>query len=97
MIYRLSSQYLIPQESVIENQEDSPNRKQKMYTYVLVLSFYRAGINNYSKCHFYSHIFQDFHIIVGWGPPCGQSWTPCVISFLKHSLPQGKWKSQIKF
>lgn len=47
MIYRLSSQYLIPQESVIENQEDSPNRKQKMYTYVLVLSFYRAGINNF--------------------------------------------------
>ena len=59
MIYRLSSQYLIPQESVIENQEDSHNRKQKMYRYVLVLSFYRAGINNYSKCHFYSHIFQD--------------------------------------
>ena len=97
MIYRLSSQYLIPQESVIENQEDSHNRKQKMYTYVLVLSLYRAGINDYLKCHFYSLVFQDFHIIVGWGPPCDQSWTPFVISLLKHSLPQGKRKSQVKF
>ena len=34
MIYSLSSQYLIPQESVIENQEDSHNRKQKMYVYM---------------------------------------------------------------
>ena len=33
----------------------------------LVLSLYRAGINNYWKYHFYSHIFQDFHIIVEWG------------------------------
>ena len=97
MIYRLSSQYLIPQESVIENQEDLHNRKQKMYACVLVLSLYRAGINNYCKFHFYSHIFQDFHIIVGWGLPCDQSWTAFVISLLKHSQPQGKRKSQIKF
>ena len=96
-LYRLSSQYLIPQESVTQNQ-DSHNRKQKMYTCKLVLSLYRAGINNYyCKCSFYSHIFQDFHIIVGWGPPCDQSWTPFVIFFLKHLLHHGKRKSQIKF
>ena len=96
MIYRLSSQYLIPQESVIENQ-DSHNRKQKMYTCKLVLSLYRAGINNYCKCSFYNHIFQDFHIIVGWGLPCDESWTLFVIFLLKLSLPQGKRKAQIKF
>ena len=44
-----------------------------------------------------NYLTEDFHIIVGWGPPCDQSWTPCVISFLKHSLPQGKRKSQVKF
>lgn len=41
-LYRLSSQYLIPQESVTQNQ-DSHNRKQKMYTCKLVLSLYRAA------------------------------------------------------
>lgn len=41
-LYRLSSQYLIPQESVTQNQ-DSHNRKQKMYTCKIVLSLYQAA------------------------------------------------------
>ena len=46
-LYRLSSQYLIPQESVTQNQ-DSHNRKQKMYTCKLVLSLSWACIEQES-------------------------------------------------